>query len=159
MTTFNEFETLASNATPSLPLWERIAKGTPRLLARNAHWALRASLASVLVYHGILKLTRIEAMAEMLQLSVFVVVLVALAELGGGAFVVLGGFARASRAGDWLTRIGAAMIAPVMPGAIAMVHWGQWSFVPSASHPMGGMQFQVVLLLIAAYFVVRGNDA
>ena len=156
MTTLNEFETIAPDADP---VRERTTKDTPRFLAGNAHWALRATLASVFVYHGVLKLTRIEAMAEMLQLSVLVVVLVALAELGGGAFVLLGGFARASRAADRLTRIRAAMIVPVMMGAIAMVHWGQWNFVPSASHPMGGMQFQVTLLLIAAYFVAKGNDS
>ena len=83
MTTLNEFETIAPDADP---VRERTTKDTPRFLAGNAHWALRATLASVFVYHGVLKLTRIEAMAEMLQLSVLVVVLVALAELGGGAF-------------------------------------------------------------------------
>lgn len=40
-----------------------------------------------------------------------------------------------------------------------MVHRGQWSFVASESHPMGGMEFQVVLTLIALYFVAKGNDA
>jgi putative oxidoreductase len=39
-----------------------------------------------------------------------------------------------------------------------MVHWGQWSFVASDSHPMGGMELQVVLLLIGLYFLIRGND-
>jgi len=42
---------------------------------------------------------------------------------------------------------------PLIPN----VHWGQWSFVPSASHPMGGMEFQVVLMLIMLYLVVTGN--
>ena len=40
----------------------------------------------------------------------------------------------------------AAVIVPVMAGAIALVHWGKWSFVASESHPMGGMEFQVVLM-------------
>jgi len=48
-------------------------------------------------------------------------------------------------------------IAPVMLGAIFMVHWGRWNFMPAEGFPAGGMEFQVVLLLIAAYFVVVGN--
>ena len=42
-------------------------------------------------------------------------------------------------------------------GAIAMIHWGQWNFVPSESHPMGGFEFQAVLLLLMLYLVVTGN--
>jgi len=45
----------------------------------------------------------------------------------------------------------------VLIGAIAMVHSGQWSFVPSETHPMGGMEFQVVLLLMAIWFVATGD--
>ena len=61
--------------------------------------------------------------------------------------------------GDLATRLSGVAIVPVMLGAIAMVHWGQWSFVASESHPMGGMEFQVVLLLMGVYFALRGNDA
>ena len=38
-----------------------------------------------------------------------------------------------------------------------MVHWGQWSFVASDSHPMGGMEFQVVLLALGLWFAATGN--
>ena len=47
---------------------------------------------------------------------------------------------------------------PVLLGAIALVHWGRWNFVPTADHPMGGMQFQVTLILVALYLVVTGNQ-
>jgi putative oxidoreductase len=60
---------------------------------------------------------------------------------------------------DWMTRLAALATIPVLVGAIVMVHWGQWSFVASETHPMGGMEFQVVLLLMALYFVIRGNGA
>ena len=80
--------------------------------------------------------------------------LVALAEVGGGALVIVGAFTR-----DWITRIGAAFIIPVMVGAVFMVHWPQWSFVASESHAMGGMEFQVTLLLVALYLVLKGNRA
>ncbi|WP_296809646.1 hypothetical protein [Thiocapsa sp.] len=58
-----------------------------------------------------------------------VAVLVALAEVGGGLAVLVGGLVRR----DWLTRLGGGVTIPVLIGAIAMVHWGQWSFVPSPS--------------------------
>jgi putative oxidoreductase len=78
--------------------------------------------------------------------------LVALAEAGGGVLVFAGGFLK-----DWMTRIGALAIIPVMLGAIFMVHWGQWHFMATETHPMGGMQFQVTLLAILVYLLLKGN--
>ncbi len=92
----------------------------------------------------------------MLPISYTAVVLVALAETGGGLLVLLGGF-RKDAIADLATRIGAALNIPVMIGAITLVHWGQWNFVPSETHPMGGMQFQSVLILIMLYLVFTGN--
>ena len=123
-------------------------------LAEYAHWALRIALASVFLYHGIGKLLGLEQTAEMLGLPFIIALLVALAEAGGGALVIVGAFTR-----DWITRIGAAFIIPVMLGAVFMVHWPQWNFVASESHPMGGMEFQVTLLLVALYLVIKGNRA
>ena len=120
----------------------------------NAHWFLRIGLASVVLFHGIGKLVNVAGFAAMMDLSVPVVWLVTLAEVGGGLAILVGAFGR-----DWLTRLGAAVNIPVLLGAIYLVHWGQWSFVASESHPLGGMEFQVVLLLIASYLVAKGNDA
>ena len=92
----------------------------------------------------------------MLPISYTAVVLVALAETCGGLLVLFGGF-RDNVISDLATRIGAALNIPVMIGAIALVHWGQWNFVPSETHPMGGMQFQSVLVLIMLFLVVTGN--
>ena len=123
-------------------------------IAGHAHWFLRVALASVFLFHGIGKLVDVAGFAGMMELPIVVAWLVTLAEVGGAVGLVVGAFGR-----DLLTRISAAAFIPVMLGAIVMVHWGQWSFAPSESHPMGGMEFQVVLILIAAYFVVKGNDA
>ena len=125
-------------------------------LTQNAHWLLRIAIASVFVYHGVLKLMNLEGFAQMLPISYLQVVLVALAETGGGLLILLGGF-RHDVISDRITRIGAALNIPVIVGAILMVHWGQWNFVPSATHPMGGFEFQAVLLLILGYFVITGN--
>lgn len=125
-------------------------------LTTNAHWLLRVALASVLVFHGVLKLMNLEGFAQMLPISYTEVVLVALAETGGGLLILLGGL-RNDAVFDLATRVGAALNIPVIIGAIAIVHWGQWNFVPTESHPMGGFEFQAVLLLVALYLVVAGN--
>ncbi|MCP3881508.1 MAG: hypothetical protein GY701_24440, partial [Sulfitobacter sp.] len=56
-------------------------------------------------------------------------------------------------------RAGAAMQVPVLLGAIVLVHWGRWNFVPTPDFPMGGMEFQVTLMLVALYLIVTGNRA
>lgn len=129
-------------------------------LNRHAHWLPRLALAGVFLYHGIGKLLTLQAFAMMMMIPVWVAAIVAVAELGG-ALLLLAGGSRLPKPliADRLTRLGAAMFAPVLVGAIAMLHWGQWSFVASGTHPMGGMEFQVLLLSIALYFVIRGNEA
>ncbi len=126
------------------------------LLYRNAHWLLRMALASVLIFHGTLKLMNLEGFAEMLPISYLQVVLVALAEAGGGLLVLIGGL-REGPLFDLATRVGAALNIPVLIGAISIVHWGRWNFVPTETHPMGGFEFQAVLLLLTLFIVVAGN--
>lgn len=125
----------------------------------NADWLLRAGLASVFLFHGLQKffVMGIGGFAGMMGLSVAVAALVALAEVLAGAGILAGGTVH-GRLGDLVTRLSGLAIVPVMLGAIAMVHWGRWSFTPTETHPMGGMEFQVVLLLIGLYFIIRGND-
>ncbi len=121
-------------------------------LARYAHWAPRIALASVFLYHGLTKFPNLSGMAGAMGLSVTVLTLVALAEAAGGALILIGAFTK-----DIVTRIGGLLIIPPMLGAIGMVHWGRWSFTPAEGFPMGGMEFQVTLLLLAVYFILRGN--
>lgn len=129
-----------------------------KILTANAHWLLRIALASVFIYHGVLKFQNLEGFAQMLPISYLQVVLVALAETGGGLLVLAGGVRR-DRISDLATRVGAAMNIPVIIGAIIIVHWGRWNFVPSETHPMGGFEFQTVLLLLMLYLVFTGNTA
>lgn len=121
-------------------------------LAPHAHWLLRISILSVFLFHGMDKLGNLAGFAEMTEMPFIMALMVALAEAVGGILVFVGGFLK-----GWITRAGAAMIAPVMLGAIFMVHWGQWHFMATETHPMGGMQFQVTLLLILLYFIAKGN--
>jgi len=126
-------------------------------LAPYAHWLLRLTIASVFIYHGVLKLENIAGFAQMLSLSNPVAVLVALAEVAGGILVIGGGF-RTDKLGDLMTRLGASLIIPVMIGAVILVHWGRWNFVPSEDFPMGGMEFQISLLFVCVYLLLKGNN-
>ncbi len=121
-------------------------------LKPHAHWLLRISLAGVFIFHGIGKVMNLGGFSEMLGLSTAVVALVAFAELAGGVGIIVGAFTK-----DLITRLAGLAIAPVLLGAIFMLHWGRWNFTPAEGFPMGGMEFQVVLLLTALYFVVMGN--
>ena len=127
-----------------------------KFINSNAHWLLRIALASVFLYHGVLKLMNLEGFAQMLPISYTEVVLVALAETVGGLLVLLGGL-NSGRLFDLATRIGAALNIPVIIGAISIVHWDRWNFVPSDTHPMGGFEFQAVLLLVLLFLVITGN--
>ncbi len=125
-------------------------------LQHHKHWFLRLALASVFLYHGIGKFTGaggIGGFAMMAELAYPIAVAVALAEVAAGIGIIVGGFGNALA-----SRLAGLAVIPVMLGAIAMIHWPRWSFTPSESHPMGGMEFQVVLLCIGAYFALGGGD-
>ena len=124
----------------------------------HRNWLLRIALASVFIFHGFGKLVGpggVAGFAGMMDLPLIAAWLVTLAEIGGGLGIIVGGLKLGPA---WLSRLSGLVIIPVMLGAIAMVHWPRWSFVPTESHPMGGMEFQVVLLLIAAWFALGGGD-
>lgn len=124
-------------------------------LQKHAHWLVRFALGSIFLYYGIDKFLGggLQGFSAASQLPLPVATLVALSEIGGGALVLLG-----ASIGSWTTRIGALLMIPVMLGAIFMVHWGQWHMMATATHPMGGMGFQVGLLFVATYVAIRGND-
>jgi putative oxidoreductase len=126
-----------------------------RSIAPYSHWLLRVALGSVFLYHGLTKFPALGGLAEMMGMPVFMVGVLATLEALGGLFVVVGGFGW-----DWLTRLGGLFIAPVMIGAIFMVHLQHgWNSVNMGTGNMGkGMEFQFTLLMIALYFLVVGND-
>lgn len=117
-------------------------------------WAVRLAMAGIFIFHGIGKFMMPE-MAGMMGLSQPIWLLIGAAELAGGAGFVLGGF-DSGATGKLITRLSGLAIIPVMLGAIAMVHWPQWGFMPSESHPAGGMEFQVLILAVSFYALVTG---
>ena len=118
----------------------------------NAHWLLRVGLASVFLYHGLGKLPSIGGFAETMSLPYAVAALVTFAEIAAGIGILVGGFGR-----ELITRLASIAMIPVLIGAIVLVHGPRWSFTPAEGFPMGGMEFQVVLLLGAIYFLIVGN--
>ncbi len=123
-------------------------------LKPNAHWLLRIGLASVFIFHGVGKAMNLGGFSDMTGLPTAAAALVTFAELAGGVGIIVGAFTS-----DLITRLSALAVAPVLLGAIYMMHWGRWSFTPAPDEgfPMGGMEFQAVLLLMALYFLVMGN--
>lgn len=119
----------------------------------NPLWFIRLPFAVTFAGHGAGKLLMPAASAQMLDLPIFLTVLVGVAEVLAGIGAVVGGIERAPRRAliDRLTGLAAA---PVLLGAIALVHWPRWSFVASDSHPLGGMEFQVLLLGVALYLLL-----
>lgn len=119
-------------------------------------WFIRVPFAAVMLFHGAGKLFAAQASADMLGLPLVVVLLVAAAEVLAGIGAIVGGLNMDKAV--LVNRLTGLAAAPVMLGAIFMVHWPRWSFVPSESHPMGGMEFQVVLLGIALYFLLSASE-
>lgn len=116
------------------------------------HWLPRVALAGIFLPHGISKFTMGQAMADGMGMPIILIYMIGLMEVGGSICIIAGAFGR-----DLLTRVGGLLIAVVMLGAIFMVHWPQWTFMVSEAKPMGGMEFQVLIMTVALFFLVRGN--
>lgn len=111
---------------------------------RYAHWLLRLPFAATFVGHGAGKLLMPAASAGILGLPAWLLVIVGIAEVLSGLGALLGGLAQPLA--NLVTRLSGLAAVPVLIGAIAMFHWPRWSFVASDSHPLGGMEFQLLLL-------------
>lgn len=123
-------------------------------MSHLAHWALRLPFAAVFLFHGLGKFLD-PGMADAMQMPLPLFFTVGTAEVLAGVGAIVGGIAGAPRR-DLITRLSGLAAAPVMIGAIALVHWPRWSFVATEAKPMGGMEFQVMLLGVAVYFMLAG---
>ena len=118
----------------------------------NYFWFVRIPFAITFVGHGAGKLLMPTASAQMLELPLMLSLLVGVAEVLAGIGAIVGGIERAPYHA-LVDRLAGLAAAPVLLGAIALVHWPRWSFVASESHPLGGMEFQVLLLGVALYLL------
>lgn len=125
--------------------------------APMAHWLLRFALSATFLFHGLGKLGNMSATADHFGLSTGILMAATVVELAAPAALIVGG-TMSSQLGDLLTRLGGLFALAVLIGAISVAHWGQWSFAPTDTHPMGGMEFQVTLVAISLFFMLRGNS-
>ncbi len=112
-----------------------------------AHWGLRASVAATYLFHGSQKFPP-TALAANVGLPMAIAWLVAFAEIGAALCLLAGPFTK-----DVVTRAGGLLVVTNMLGAILLVHASGWDY------RTGGMEFQVLLLVVGFYFVVKGNEA
>ncbi len=115
-----------------------------------AHFPLRLALVAVFTYKFITKFQGIEAFAEMAAIPVFAAVLVALAEVAIVVLVIAGAIDHLPMA-DRMTRSAGLITVFIMIGAIGLMHWPEWAFTN------GGMEYNVVLIMIGLYLAMRGN--
>ena len=120
-------------------------------------WLIRVPFAAVFTGHGIGKVIMPAASAQMLDLPVALVVLVGIAEVLAGIGAIVGGIERAPYR-ELVDRLTGLAAVPVLLGAVFMVHWPRWSFVASESHPLGGMEFPVMLLGVALMFLLGARS-
>ena len=123
-------------------------------LSDNGHWLIRLSLAGIFLFHGFTKFPMAEMMSQQMGMPLFMIYMLATMEALGGIFILTGGLFN-----ELLTRIAGGIFSVTMLGAIMMVHWPQWSFVASDTHPMGGMEFQLLTMIISLLFLSGGNRA
>jgi len=125
-------------------------------MEKYAHWFIRIPFAATFIYHGAGKFFNLSGMAEMMGMPTFLLAIVGVAEVLAGLGAIVGGMPFCQKK-DLVTRLAGLAAAPVMIGAIFMVHWPRFSFAPTKEFPMGGFEFQLLLLGVAIYFILKGN--
>ena len=114
-------------------------------------WLIRFGLGIAFSIHGLSKFPLPpEALIKYFGFSPFLASLVALAELGGGLFLIVGGFIKGP-VGNLITRVSALTITIIMINALALAH-RDW-FITTKLFTSE----QIFLLIIALYFLIRGN--
>ena len=120
--------------------------------SQYAHWLLRLMVSATFIYHSWGKFLNLKGFAAGAGLPLPLALLAALGELAGALLLLAGGFYK-----PWLTRIAALPLIAVMLVAVLKYHWGQWSFLPSQSHPAGGIEFPLFLFVVCLYMFLRAG--
>lgn len=123
---------------------------------KHLDYLIRIALASVFLFHGIGKFMDISMLQDMMINTIgmpdtasawMLANFVAAAEVFAGILILL--------PIPILTSIGSLIMLAVLGTAIYFFHWPQWSFATSATHPLGGMEFQVTMMLSALYLFLK----
>jgi uncharacterized membrane protein YphA (DoxX/SURF4 family) len=109
------------------------------VISKNIHWLLRLTIAGTFFVHGYPKL------GGNLDMG-FIGYLVGPFEFLGALFVLIGPFTK-----DILTRVGGAMFAIIMAGAIYL-HLFKWG------DALGDVEWQMLLLAVSLFFLFKGDE-
>ena len=120
--------------------------------SQYAHWLIRLMIAAIFAYHSWGKFLNLRGFASAAGIPLPLAFLAALGEFAGAVLLLAGGFYK-----PWLTRLAVLPLAVIMLVAVLKYHWGQWSVLPSQSHPSGGIEFPLFLLVICIYIFLKGN--
>ena len=120
----------------------------------SAEWFIRLPFAAAFLYHGAGKLLAPLQSAALLQLPASLLVVVGIAEILVGLGALAGELPAMPRR-QMIDRLAALVAIPVLIGAIALVHFPRYSFTPSPTHPLGGMEYQLLLLGVALWLLTR----
>ena len=114
-------------------------------------WLLRLSLGVSFIFHGYGKFPLPpQKLIDYFGFSETLASFVAIAELTAGVLLILGGFIK-NHLGELVTRFGAILIVIIMIVALGLAH-RDWFITPKLF-----MSEQIFLLIIALYFLIRGN--
>ena len=114
-------------------------------------WLLRLSLGVSFIFHGYGKFPLPpQKLIDYFGFSETLASFVAISELTAGIMLILGGFIKIPL-GGLITRFGATVIVIIMIFALGLAH-RDWLITPKLF-----MSEQIFLLIIALYFLIRGN--
>ena len=123
--------------------------------AKYMDYLIRLPFAAIFIFHGFTKFPIQQGAADMMAFgSPILLGAIAILEIAIGIAVLAGPFVN-----NMLTKLGGIAAAGVMLGAIVQFHWPRWSFVAAPpDFPMGGMEFQLLVLGVGLYFALRGDS-
>jgi len=104
------------------------------------HWLVRLSLAGTFLSHGLGKFPMAEMMANMMDMPLAMIYMLAMMEVVAGILILYGGIGP-----EWATRVAGLIIFADMMGAIGMMHLQNGWFFTSGwgegTNNMGGAEF------------------
>ncbi|MFL2697756.1 MAG: DoxX family protein [Gammaproteobacteria bacterium] len=129
-----------------------------------AHWALRLGLGISFFLHGYGKVPISEGFVNWLtskgvSAASIVAPLVAWGEILAGLGIIIGGLiaSRMEILASVITRLSGGAIVVIMIGALLIAH-SDWSFFIGERGSILFASEQLFLLLLGAYFAIRGNE-
>ena len=118
-------------------------------------YLIRLPIAASFIFHGVTKFPIQQGAADMMAFgSPILLGAVAIVEIALGIALLAGPFVN-----KMLTKAAGFAAVIIMLGAIYQFHWPRWSFTadPVGGFPMGGMEFQVLIIGASLYLALKSD--